>query len=173
MTIMKLHKIHSMAMGYKTAFESANDIGAKTRTPWAKGKLANANAKMTNMATHFGKNNNAVSNKHLKHNVPSKKPLSSSMSATVECMSKKKRSDKSNEMKPLVLRSTEKGGTGHESLVLNVKPIMRSKKLKTHLQDKSDITITIMMKNNALASSSSPCPSFPETTIPKNISHGH
>ena len=70
MTIIKLHKIHSMAMGYKTDFEHENDKRAKNKV-----KLDHVQGKMTKTATPFGKNNNADKNKHLKRNVLSEKQL--------------------------------------------------------------------------------------------------
>jgi hypothetical protein len=108
MKIIKLHKIHSMAMVCKTAFESTNDIVVKNKTPWTKSKLHIANAKKTKMATLFGKNNNVARNKHSKLNVLSKKQLAPSTSATVECVNKKRPSDESDKRKPRVLRSAKK-----------------------------------------------------------------
>jgi hypothetical protein len=68
MTIIKLHKIHSMAMGYKTAFEHEN-------VKRAKAKYHHVQDKMTKTATPSGKNYYAEKNKHLKRNVLSEKQL--------------------------------------------------------------------------------------------------
>jgi hypothetical protein len=127
--IIKLHKTHSMVMVCKTAFVSANDIIAKNKM--TKSKNDNVNAKKSKTVTPSVKNNNIVKNKSLKHNEPYEKQLAPSKSAIEECVRKKKHSNKSNKMKPLVLRSAKKGGVGQESVALHAKLIMRSKRLKT------------------------------------------
>ena len=94
-----------------------------------------------------------------------------STNATIVCMKKKRHVTKK---KPHTKKRIKKGGTRQEYLVPNVKPIAWSKKktrMTTHLQDKNDDNIGIMV-NSATASSSSICPSFPEVTTPKTTSHG-
>jgi hypothetical protein len=70
MTIIKLHKIHFMAMGYKTDFEHENDKRSKNKV-----NLDHAQGKMTMKATPSGKSNYPEKNKHLKHKVLSGKQL--------------------------------------------------------------------------------------------------
>jgi hypothetical protein len=168
---MRVITTHSMAMGCKTDFTNMNNIVAKNKMPWNKSNLDNHNLKQLKTVPHYGKNNNDVRNKHLRHNSLSSKPHVSSKRTTSECMNKRKPSGKSNKM--LALRSNKNGGTGHESLGLHAKHIKQRERLRTLLHAKSDIAIVTMMKNNATASSSSPYPSSPEAPIPKNISHGH
>ena len=105
-------------------------------------------------------------------------------------MSKRKKFAKHDKKKPPDVKSNKKGETGLICLNLLAKTaIMKHVKSKTlpHVKSdtkrieclktlshaKSDIKTATMMKNSATASSSSPCPSSLEATIPRNISHGH
>ena len=94
---------------------------------------------------------------------------------------KKGPSAESTKKKPHVLRSFKRFGimlTFHD---LNAKLTMRRKRIKRftilfHGKTVIIIIITIdpnTMTSNARARSSSPCPSSPETTIPKSAFHGH
>jgi hypothetical protein len=97
------------------------------------------------------------------------------MSATVVCVNKKKRYDMHNETKKLTLRSAKKEEIelGFHLQDHRAKQIERSMRMTIHHHGKIYLTNDDMMRNNVLASSSSPCPSSTAATIPKNISHGH
>lgn len=55
--IIKLHKIHSMAMVCKTAFVSETDIVVKNKRPWTKRNLHNGKVKIIKTVTRYTKHN--------------------------------------------------------------------------------------------------------------------
>jgi hypothetical protein len=170
MMIIKLHKIHFMAMVYKTDFEHENDKRGRNKV-----KLDHVNVKYTKTTTTYYKNDNVVRSKQSKLNVPYVKQLATSQTATAVCANKKRPSAKSDKTKKLTSRSAKKEEIELRFLLQDhrAKQIERSMKMTIHHHGKIDLTNDDMMRNNVSASSSSPCPSSMAATNPKNISHGH
>ena len=122
----------------------------------------------------YDKVKNVVKLKHSKHNAHYARPLESLKSATAKCENKRKLFFVRYKKRSRIVKNNKKGATKRIFLVLlqDKKNTKWNKYFKTPLHGKSDIKTATMMKNSATASSSSPCPSFPEAMIPKNISHG-
>ena len=126
--------------------------------PRTKSNIHNCNSKHLKTATQCNKN---------------KEPLEPSLNAGVKCVNKRKHFTKNDKMKPLDMKRKNKEETRNIWLDPIGDSIKRSVTLKTFPHTKCDTTLVHMMKKYATTSSSSPCPSSPEASIPKNISHGH
>ena len=197
--IIKLKKIHSMAMDYKTEFEHTNGCDTKSlMEQWSKSKyLHKYHFKPLKTVMHFDKHKSNVKHKpstvklkQLKHNKLYARPLEPLKSATAKCENKRKLFIGRSKKKPRIAKNNKKGATKctflallqdksdtkwnkcFKTLLHAKSDIMRNEHLRT-FQGKRNITTAIKMKNSATASSSSPCQSSPKAMIPKNISLGH
>jgi hypothetical protein len=182
--VVTVKTIHSMAMDFKIAPALENVAANKSKMRGSKNNDAEK------------KNNIVVMDERLRHIALCKKLLVPWRSATAKLITSNKPFTKHNKKnfvdndkkKPITKRSSKKGATECVHLVailkiIVVNPTMKMSKDKinvntlkatsmtVHLQDK-DFGITTTMMNNASASSSSQCQSFPEAMIPKTTCHG-
>ena len=184
--ITKLKKIHSMAMAYKTEFEHVNRCDTKyLKKQWSKRKYLHKRH-----AKYLKKMTPSVKHKHSKHNKHNARPLEPLKSATAKCVNKRKLFVGRSKKRPRIMKNNKKGATKHVFFILlhdksdtkwnkffmtllcAKSDNMMNEHSRTSLHDKGYITTVTMMKNYATESSSSPCPSSPEATIPKSITHG-
>ena len=133
-------------------------------------------------------NNNNVKRKLLRRNVPFKNQVEPSPTAIANGAIKRKPFEKKSKRGTTIrVRNVKPHKLLHKlvKLHLNLK-FNKSKLIMDFLHAKSNmrmitlhvkgVIITIAnntMKSNAMASSSSPCPSSTEATIPKSTFHGH